>query len=97
MFRFESPQYLWLLLLLAALAIVRLLVWRSRRKAYKRIGDPQLIRQMMPMLSNKRTLLKFVLLMAGVFFLIIALARPQLGSKVYRENKNSIWCPNRFF
>ncbi len=90
MFRFESPQYLWLLLLLAVLAIVRLFVLRSKRKAYKRIGDPQLVRQMTPMLSNKRTLLKFILLLAGIFFLIIALARPQLGSKFSREKRNGI-------
>lgn len=90
MFRFESPQYLWFLLLIVALTLLRLYVWRHKRQLYKRLGDIHILRQMIPSLSNKRAFLKFSLLMAAMTFLIIALARPQMGSKISREKRNGI-------
>ena len=54
MFRFESPQYLWLLWLVVVLVAVRYYsLWR-RQKKIMRIGDKDLVRQLMPDASTMR-------------------------------------------
>ena len=90
MFRFESPHYLWLLLILVVLAFLRIYVWRRKRAQYRKMGDIPILKNMIPALSNKRAFLKFILLSLTIFVLIIALARPQMGSKISREKRNGI-------
>ena len=44
MLRFEDPIYLWLLLLIPLMLVVRMLSWRKYTKKLKKLGDPQLVR-----------------------------------------------------
>lgn len=90
MFRFENPQYLYLLVLVPA--FILLYVWghyrkRRRLKAY---GDPQLLRGLMRDVSKWRPLVKFALLMVALASLIIAFARPQYGTKINTAERNGI-------
>jgi len=82
MFRFGSPEYLWLLLLLPVLAVVYGLYTRARKKRLARFGNPETLRQLMPEASPKRVRNKFILLLCGVACVCVALARPQFGSKL---------------
>ena len=52
MFRFEEPTYLYLLLLLPFLAAFYLYSNYRRRKAIRKFGDPVLMAQLMPDVSN---------------------------------------------
>lgn len=90
MFRFENPIYLYLLLLIPLLAIVRFMGIRQRRKKLRRFGDPALLKQLMPDVSRFRPEVKFWLLLAALALLIIMLARPQLGTKISHEKRNGI-------
>lgn len=90
MFRFEDPTYLWLLLVVPALLILRLVSDRQRRKRLKAFGDPSLVAQLMPEASKTRPALKFWLSVAALALLIVVLARPQMGSKISQENRNGI-------
>ena len=90
MFRFENPIYLYLLLLIPLLAIVRFMGIRQRRKKLRRFGAPALLRQLMPDVSRFRPEVKFWLLLAALALLIIMLARPQLGTKISHEKRNGI-------
>jgi Ca-activated chloride channel family protein len=90
MFRFESPQYLWLLWLVVVLVAVRYYsLWR-RQKKITRIGDKDLVRQLMPDASTMRRRVKFWLTMAAVAVLVVVIARPQMGSKISNEKRNGI-------
>jgi len=53
-------------------------------------GDLTLLKGLMPDVSRKRSEIKFWLLEGALTFLILMLARPQLGSKVSHETRNGI-------
>jgi Ca-activated chloride channel family protein len=78
--RFEHPQILWLLLVLPA-ALAMFFWWRerSRRKLLAQFIEARLLSQLTVGVSPARRKLRFGILILAVVFLIIALARPQLG------------------
>lgn len=90
MLRFEDPTYLWLLLIIPVLAVVRFYVWRQRRKKLQRFGDPVLLKEMMPDVSKYRPTIKFWLLLSAMAILILMIARPQAGTKISNEKRNGI-------
>lgn len=90
MLRFEDPIYLWLLLLIPLMLVVRMLSWRKYTKKLKKLGDPQLVRSLMPDVSRTRPTVKFVLLLCALAVLILMVARPQMGSKISHEKRNGI-------
>lgn len=90
MFRFEDPIYLWLLLLLPLLVLVRLWGWHRNKVRMRKFGDPELVRQLVPDVSRYRPLVKFVLMLSAMALMICLLARPQMGSKVSHDKRNGI-------
>lgn len=90
MFRFENPIYLWLLLIIPILIIMKIMMWYVQRKKLSRIGNPTLLKELMPDVSKFRPWVKFLLLIAALSSLILALARPQFGSKISHEKRNGI-------
>ena len=90
MFRFEDPIYLWLLVLIPILALVRFVTFRSRKKKLRKFGDPELLKQLMPDVSRFRPSVKFWILQAALALLIIMLARPQMGTKISQEKRTGI-------
>ncbi len=90
MFRFENPEYLWLLWLLVPLALLRYYgLWRRKRRLAK-MGDKELLTRLMPEVSSSRRRAKFWLLMAAVALLVVIVARPQMGSKISNDKRNGI-------
>ena len=90
MFRFENPIFLYLLVLIPILALVRLVLMHQRKGKLKRFGDLALLKQLMPDVSKYRPGVKFWLLMTALALLIIMLARPQMGTKISHEKRNGI-------
>ena len=90
MFRFENPIYLWLLLIIPILIIMKIMMWYVQRKKLSRIGNPTLLKELMPDVSKFRPWVKFLLLITALSSLILALARPQFGSKISHEKRNGI-------
>nr|WP_315346584.1 VWA domain-containing protein [Hoylesella enoeca] len=90
MFRFEDPSYLWLLLIVPLLTVIRLAIWRQRRSKLRLFGDPLLLKEMMTGVSAYRPTVKFWLLQAALALLVLMLARPQMGSKISHEKRNGI-------
>lgn len=90
MFRFEDPQYLYLLVLVVLLALIRLITYRNQKKRLRKFGDPELLRQLMPDVSRWRPGVKFWLLEAALALLIVMLARPQFGSRISEEKRAGI-------
>lgn len=90
MLRFEDPIYLWLLWLIPLLALIRFVMWRRRKGKIRKLGDPALLKELMPDISKYRPSVKFWLMNGALAILIIMLARPQMGAKISHEKRNGI-------
>ncbi len=82
MFRFASPAYFYLLILLPVLAALYVYYVKNRERRLARFGDMRTLRMLMPEASPKRVRNKFIIVLCAMALMIVALARPQLGSKM---------------
>ncbi len=90
MFRFENPIYLWLLVVVAVLALIRFVTYFNQKKRLRKFGDPDLMKQLMPDVSRWRPLVKFCLLELALTLIIIMLARPQQANGISQEKRAGI-------
>ncbi len=90
MFRFEDPIYLWLLVLIPLLVLIRLFTFRNQKKRLRKFGDLALLKQLMPDVSRFRPSVKFLILLVALALLIVMLARPQMGTKINHEKRVGI-------
>ncbi|MGM9745390.1 MAG: VWA domain-containing protein [Paludibacteraceae bacterium] len=81
MFRFANPYYLYLLLLVPLLVALFVYGRMQQRKRLRVFGNPDVLAHLMPNASQVRPPVKFGILMVALVLMIIALARPQFGSK----------------
>ncbi|MDD2387238.1 MAG: VWA domain-containing protein [Bacteroidales bacterium] len=82
MFRFQEPQYLWLIASTAIVVLLFLLAEYIRRKRMRKIGDHKLVNLLIPETSIIRRIWKLVLICVAIVSMSVALARPQFGSKL---------------
>lgn len=90
MFRFASPQYLYLLLVLLALAAIHYYIIYRKKQQVKRFGDPELTKQLFLGVSRWRPEVKFWLTMTALASFIVALARPQFGTRLDTRERMGI-------
>ncbi len=90
MFRFGNSEYLWGLLIIPLLTLF--FVWSrlARKKALKRYGNPEILKQLMPYVSAGRPNFKFILLMLALAFFVVGMARPQFGSKLKKVKREGV-------
>lgn len=82
MFRFADASWLWAL---ALLPVFVLLIWsaaRSRRRALERFADSELVEKLTESVDLRARRWKAALRVLALGFLVVALARPQFGSRV---------------
>ena len=82
MFRFASLELLFGLLLVPALAAFFVAAAGARRRALERFGDLDLVRKLSASVSPRGRAAKAGLLLVAVAFLVLALARPQFGTRI---------------
>lgn len=82
MLRLENIDYLYALLLIPLFVLIYIVVRQRRKAMLSRYGDTSLINSLYPEASVYKPLLKFILLMAGLLFLDIGIANPQIGTKL---------------
>ena len=90
MFRFEDPIYLWLLVLIPVLALIRFISYRNQKKRLRKFGEPALLKGLMPDVSRFRPSVKFWILQGALALLVLMLARPQMGTKISQEKRVGI-------
>ena len=90
MFRFEDPIYLWLLVLIPVLALIRFISYRNQKKRLRKFGEPALLKALMPDVSRFRPSVKFWILQGALALLVLMLARPQMGTKISQEKRVGI-------
>jgi Ca-activated chloride channel family protein len=90
LFRFANPDFLYLLLLLPVMLILYIISSVRRKRSIRKLGDQKLVSELLPELSEIRPLVKFMLMMIVIISAIIALARPQFGSKIEDVKKEGV-------
>jgi Ca-activated chloride channel family protein len=92
-FRFASPHMLYFLILIPVLILFFVYAFKQKRKAMALFGNLTLVKHLSSSVSKKRQIWKAVFLTVIVFFLVLAIARPQFGTKmrtVKREGQDII-------
>ena len=89
--RFEHPNLLWLLLVIPP-ALAAFFWWseRVKKKLLTQFVEPRLLAQLTTGLSPQRRKWKYILLVAAVASLIVAIARPQRGFDLEEVQQNGL-------
>lgn len=89
MFRLEEPYHLLALILIPVLLILFLLMLYLRKQALDRLGNEELVQQLMPSHSKVRQWLKFGFIALALLFLGFSYANPQWGTKREKVKRKS--------
>jgi Ca-activated chloride channel homolog len=89
-FQFAYPWVLYLLFILPVLVMLFILTWRMRKKSLDLFGSSEIINQLMPDVSSGRPILKFSIIMFVLLLAVIAIARPQFGSKMQEVKRQGV-------
>ncbi len=90
MFRFASPEYLYLLVIIPLMILMYVFTMRVRHKALRKFGNEQTVATLATETSTRRVLYKFILLCAAILCIIVGIARPQFGSKLKEVTRKGI-------
>lgn len=90
MFRFESPYFLYLLIIVPVLIVIFIISEYVKTKRIKKFGDPELIKSLMPNATRYRPAIKFSIVCLAMIFMILLIARPQFGTKTETVTKKGI-------
>lgn len=88
--RFDNPYMLYALALLPLLIIIHYLFNRRQRKRLRAFADTELYSRLAPQSSVKRKNWKHAFFITALAFLILALANPQIGSKMERSTRKGV-------
>ncbi|MDR1698620.1 MAG: VWA domain-containing protein [Prevotellaceae bacterium] len=88
--RFAHPEYLYLLLLVPCLVGLYVYVTMQKKKNLEKLGNIELLRDLMPKYSPVRQAVKFGLMAFAFLIAVFMLARPQFGSRIDIEQRQGI-------
>lgn len=95
MFKFEHPEYFYAFAAIPLMVVLVLLYFVSRRRKLSRLGNPILVKQLIPYSAKTKRTIKIILFMLGFASLVVAICNLQTGSKlteVKREGADIIVC-----
>lgn len=90
MFRFENPDYFYLLLIIPLLTILFVYARIRRSRNLKQWGDEKLLSGLIPEYSSSRPVFRFIVWNLAFIMLVIAAANPQIGSKLVKVKQKGI-------
>ncbi len=76
-----QPEFLYLLALIPLLIVFFVVRFRHRRDMLGALGEPALLSRLSPYSAERRQSVKAALVLAALFCFIMALARPQFGTR----------------
>lgn len=88
--RLDNTEWMHLFWFLAIMVVLFILSLRWKKKALQAYGDFSVYRTTAERLSFFRPKVKFFLLLVGMFFLIVAVVNPQIGSKLREAERKGI-------
>ena len=86
MLNFANAEYLFLLILVPVFFVVYGIARYVRGRKIRKIGDPELVKQLMPSFSPSKGWVRLVLFSLAFIFFILGIARPRIGSRL-KEKK----------
>ncbi|MCA9734182.1 MAG: VWA domain-containing protein [Deferribacteres bacterium] len=90
MIRFANPIALYFLLFIPAGILFYYFVFRWKTKSLQRFGNLELMKKLTSGVSRGRQKFKASLVLSGMFFLILALARPQIGTRLEEVQREGV-------
>lgn len=90
MLRIENIEFLYGLLLIPLFIILYLILKKWKAKTLNSFGEKNLLVRLMPDISTGRPLLKFIIFTLAFTLLILAMANPQMGSKIKEAKRKGI-------
>lgn len=90
MFRFANIELLYLLLAVPAMAVLFELMIRKRGRMMARFGSAMAVKRLAPEVSVARLRVKFWLFAVAFALLVVAAARPQMGSKLREVEREGV-------
>jgi len=87
---FDAPTYFHLLWLLPLLILFYMWAFRRKRRALALFGNPELMGKMTATTSRTRQMWKTTLAILGVLFLVLAIVRPQFGTKLEIARRSGV-------
>lgn len=90
MFRFANSNLLYLFFLIPLFIALYIVLFNMQRRATRRFLDARFFDELIPLRSPARSHTKFIIFLFALASLIIALARPQFGSKLEEVKREGI-------
>ncbi|MFQ5674977.1 MAG: BatA domain-containing protein, partial [bacterium] len=90
MLRFASNEYFFFLSLIPAMAVFYFLVFKWKKRALARFGSLDLVEKLSQSTSRGRQIIKAILVVFGVLFMTLALARPQIGTRLEEVKREGV-------
>ncbi|MBQ9639244.1 MAG: VWA domain-containing protein [Bacteroidales bacterium] len=87
MIHFAHINYLWLLILIPVLVAIYVVVHVRNKRQLLHYADSAMLHRLQPSASTRRPALKFGIAMLGLASLIVALAGPQMGTKITKGER----------
>jgi Ca-activated chloride channel family protein len=90
MVQFANLNSLFLLLLIPIFIAFYYFVFKWKTRALNRFGNLELIKKLSSSTSKRRQIWKAVLVIVGVAFVVLALARPQIGTRLEEVKREGV-------
>lgn len=90
MYQIEEPTYFYYLAIIPAIVVLFLLVLWRKKRLQKQFADPKLIQKLSPEKSTFKSFLKLIVFCFALFFLIISLANPKMGTKLETVKRQGV-------
>ena len=90
MFQFAHKEYLYLLLIIPIIILLLIISRYLKRKAIEKFGNTQTLLPLIDMVSFSRPIIKSIIILLAISSLIIAIAGPQIGSKLQDVKRKGV-------
>ncbi|WP_200799206.1 vWA domain-containing protein [Tenacibaculum agarivorans] len=90
MYKLEEPIYFYLFSIIPVMVLIFLLVLWWKKKTQNKFITGELLARLAPNSSTFKSVLKFVFLLLGLSFLIVALVNPKMGTKLQTVKREGV-------
>lgn len=90
MLRFANPEYLYFMIIIPFLIVIKLLMDFRQKQKLKAYGDPKLLKHLMPDFSALRYNSKLLLTLGAFAAICLMMARPQAGTTIDNSEREGI-------
>ncbi len=90
MYQIEEPTYFYYLTIIPVIVVLFLLVLWWKKRIQKQFADHKLIQKLSPEKSTFKSFLKLTIFCVALFFLIISLANPKMGTKLETVKRQGV-------